>query len=136
MKAQNVGEISIADADVNHKLHLLRATIQKKIGMNCIVAVSQPNRMVPGKIIWPAQVFIFPKLDDEAELVLNSLRYDIQIYSVEVYSMNIHKQQLRGIKYQIGLDDWKEAKPSVRSYDEKKIIQYAYNDTIVYMCTE
>ena len=50
--------------------------------MNCIVAVSQPNRMVPGKIIWPAQIFIFPKLDDEAELVLNSLRYDIQIYSV------------------------------------------------------
>ena len=50
--------------------------------------------------------------------------------------MNIHKQQLRGIKYQIGLDDWKEAKPSVRSYDEKKIIQYAYNDAIVYMCTE
>lgn len=104
--------------------------------MNCIVAVSQPNRMVPGKIIWPAQVFIFPKLDDEAELVLNSLRYDIQIYSVEAYSMNIHKQQLRRIKYQIGLDDWKEAKPSVRSYDEKKIIQYAYNDAIVYMCTE
>ena len=136
MKAQNVGEISIADADVNHKLHLLRATIQKKFGMNCIVAVSQTNRMVPGKIIWPAQVFIFPKLDDEAELVLNSLRYDIQIYSVEVYSMNIHKQQLRGIKYQIGLDDWKEAKPSVRSYDEKKIIQYAYNDAIAYMCTE
>lgn len=104
--------------------------------MNCIVAVSQPNRMVPGKIICPAQVFIFPKLDDEAELVLNSLRYDIQIYSVEVYSMNIHKQQLRRIKYQIGLDDWKEAKLSVRSYDEKKIIQYAYNDAIVYMCTE
>ena len=136
MKSQNVGEISIADTDVNHKLHLLRATIQKNFGMNCIVAVSQPNRMVPGKIIWPAQVFIFPKLDDEAELVLNSLRYDIQIYSVEVYSMNIHKQQLRGIKYQIGLDDWKEAKPSVRSYDEKKIIQCAYNDAIVYMCTE
>lgn len=136
MKAQNIGEINIADADVNHKLHLLRATIQKNFGMSCIVAVSQPNRMVPGKIIWPAQVFIFPKLDDEAELVLNSLRYDIQIYSVEVYSMNIHKQQLRGIKYQIGLDDWKEAKPNMRSYDEKKIIQYAYNDAIVYMCTE
>lgn len=29
MKSQNVGEISIADTDVNHKLHLLRATIQK-----------------------------------------------------------------------------------------------------------
>lgn len=50
--------------------------------------------------------------------------------------MNIHKQQLRRIKYQIGLDDWKEAKPNVRPYDEKKIIQYAYNDAIVYMCTE
>jgi hypothetical protein len=127
MKARDLGDISITDANVNHKLHLLRATIQKNFGMNCIVAVSQPNRMVAGKIIWPAQVFIFPKLDDEAELVLNS---------VEVYSMNIHKQQLRGIKYQVGLDDWKEAKPSVRSYDEKKIIQYAYNDAIVYMCTE
>ena len=136
MKARDLGDISIIDANVNHKLHLLRATIQKNFGMNCIVAVSQPNRMVAGKIIWPAQVFIFPKLDDEAELVLNSLRYDIQIYSVEVYSMNIHKQQLRGIKYQIGLDDWRKAKPVVRPYDEKKIIQYAYNDAIVYMCTE
>ena len=136
MKGRDLGDISITDANVNHKLHLLRATIQKNFGMNCIVAVSQPNRMVAGKIIWPAQVFIFPKLDDEAELVLNSLRYDIQIYSVEVYSMNIHKQQLRGIKYQIGLDDWKKAKPVVRPYDEKKIIQYAYNDAIVYMCTE
>ena len=133
MKARDLGDISITDTDINHKLHLLRATIQKNFGMNCIVAVSQPNRMVAGKIIWPAQVFIFPKLDDEAELVLNSLRYDIQIYSVEVYSMNIHKQQLRGIKYQIGLDDWKKAKPVVRPYDEKKIIQYAYNDAIVYM---
>ena len=136
MKARDLGDISITDANVNHKLHLLRAIIQKNFGMNCIVAVSQPNRMVAGKIIWPAQVFIFPKLDDEAELVLNSLRYDIQIYSVEVYSMNIHKQQLRGIKYQIGLDDWKKAKPVVKPYDEKKIIQYAYNDAIVYMCTE
>lgn len=136
MKGRDLGDISITDANVNHKLHLLRATIQKNFGMNCIVAVSQPNRMVAGNIIWPAQVFIFPKLDDEAELVLNSLRYDIQIYSVEVYSMNIHKQQLRGIKYQIGLDDWKKAKPVVRPYDEKKIIQYAYNDAIVYMCTE
>ena len=136
MKARDLGDISITNTDINHKLHLLRATIQKNFGMNCIVAVSQPNRMVAGKIIWPAQVFIFPKLDDEAELVLNSLRYDIQIYSVEVYSMNIHKQQLRGIKYQIGLDDWKKAKPVVRPYDEKKIIQYAYNDAIVYMCTE
>ena len=136
MKARDLGDISITNTDINHKLHLLRATIQKNFGMNCIVAVSQPNRMVAGKIIWPAQVFIFPKLDDEAELVLNSLRYDIQTYSVEVYSMNIHKQQLRGIKYQIGLDDWKKAKPVVRPYDEKKIIQYAYNDAIVYMCTE
>lgn len=136
MKARYFCKIRITDNNVNHKLHLLRATIQKNFGMNCIVAVSQPNRMIPGKIIWPVQVFIFPKLDAEAELVLNSLRYDIQIYSVEVYSMNIHKQQLRGIKYQIGLDDWKEAKPGVRSYDEKKIIQYAYNNAFVYICNE
>lgn len=90
MKARYFCKIRITDNNVNHKLHLLRATIQKNFGMNCIVAVSQPNRMIPGKIIWPVQVFIFPKLDAEAELVLNSLRYDIQIYSVEVYSMNIY----------------------------------------------
>lgn len=48
--------------------------------------------------------------------------------------MNIHKKQLRGIKYQIGLDDWKEAKPSVRSYDEKKIIQCAYIMMLLCIC--
>ena len=45
MKARDLGDISITDANVNHKLHLLRATIQNNFGMNCIVAVSQPNRM-------------------------------------------------------------------------------------------